>query len=78
MIVNNIIDMEIIFGALDLGIIPPGVGIDIEAALATMDAADARVAKRKFDLVFNELRVLNKNTSNKIKREYAMNKRFKK
>jgi len=48
MIVNNIIDMEIIFGALDLGIIPPGVGIDIEAALATMDAADARVAKRKF------------------------------
>lgn len=37
-----------------------------------------RVAKRKFDLVFNELRVLNKNTSNKIKREHAMNKRFKK
>ena len=37
-----------------------------------------RVAKRKFDLVFNQLRVLNKHTSNKIKREYAMNKRFNK
>lgn len=37
-----------------------------------------RVAKIKFDLVFNELTVLNKNTSNKIKREYAMNKRFNK
>ncbi len=37
-----------------------------------------RTAKRSFDIVFNELRVLNKHTSNKIKREYAMNKRFKK
>lgn len=37
-----------------------------------------RLAKRKFDLVFNELRTLNQNTPNKIKREYAMNKRFKK
>ena len=37
-----------------------------------------RVAKRSFDIVFNQLRILNKNTPNKIKREYAMNKRFKK
>ena len=37
-----------------------------------------RTAKRSFDIVFNELRVLNKHTPNKIKREYAMNKRFKK
>jgi len=36
------------------------------------------LTKRSFDIVFNELRVLNKHTSNKIKREYAMNKRFKK
>ena len=35
-----------------------------------------RTAKRRFDIVFNELRVLNKNTPNKVKREYAMNKRF--
>lgn len=39
---------------------------------------DYRKAKRAFDLVFNQLRVLNKNTPNKIKREYSMNKRFKK
>ena len=39
---------------------------------------DYRKAKRAYDLVFNQIRVLNKNTSNKIKREYAMNKRFKK
>jgi hypothetical protein len=39
---------------------------------------DYRKAKRAYDLVFNHIRVLNKNTSNKIKREYAMNKRFKK
>lgn len=37
-----------------------------------------RSAKRKYDLVFNELRVLNKHTPNKIKREYSLNKRFKK
>ena len=35
-----------------------------------------RCAKRSFDIVFNELRVLNKHTSNKVKREYAMKKRF--
>lgn len=35
-----------------------------------------RIAKRSFDIIFNELRVLNKHTSNKIKRDYAMNKRF--
>jgi hypothetical protein len=34
-------------------------------------------AKRSFDIVFNQLRVLNKHTSNKIKRELAINKRFK-
>ena len=44
----QIIEMEIIFGALDLGIIPPGIGIDVEAALAGMNAQDARAAKRKF------------------------------
>lgn len=37
-----------------------------------------RTAKRSFDILFNELRVLNKHTHNQIKREYAMNKRFKK
>lgn len=37
-----------------------------------------RKAKRAYDLVFNQIRVLNKNTPNKIKREYSMNKRFKK
>ena len=37
-----------------------------------------RSAKRNFDIVFNQLRVLNKNTSNKIKREYSLNKRLKK
>jgi len=37
---------------------------------------DYRKAKRAYDLVFNQIRVLNKNTSNKIKREYSMNKRF--
>ena len=35
-------------------------------------------SKRKFDLVFDELRTLNKNTPNKIKREYALKRRFKK
>jgi hypothetical protein len=44
----QIIEMEIIFGALDLGIIPPAIGIDIEAALAGMNAKDARAARRKF------------------------------
>lgn len=44
----EIIEMEIIFGALDLGIVPPGIGIDVEAALAGMDATEARTAKRKF------------------------------
>lgn len=39
---------------------------------------DYRKAKRAYDLVFNQLRVLNKNTQNKIKREYSINKRFKK
>jgi hypothetical protein len=39
---------------------------------------DYRKAKRGYDLVFNQFRVLNKNASNKIKREYSMNKRFKK
>lgn len=37
-----------------------------------------RKAKKSFDLIFNQLRVLNKHTSNKIKREYAINKRIKK
>jgi uncharacterized protein YjbK len=36
-----------------------------------------RTAKRNFDLVFNQLRILNKNTPNKIKREYSLNKRLK-
>ena len=36
-----------------------------------------RTAKRSFDLVFNQLRILNKNTHNKIKREYSLNKRLK-
>jgi hypothetical protein len=39
---------------------------------------DYRKAKRGYDLVFNQFRVLNKNAPNKIKREYSMNKRFKK
>lgn len=39
---------------------------------------DYRKAKRAYDLVFNQIRVLNNNTSNKIKREYSMKKRFKK
>ena len=39
---------------------------------------DYRKAKRAYDLVFNQIRTLNKSTSNKIKREYSMNKRFKK
>ena len=30
---------------------------------------DYRKAKRAYDIVFNQVRVLNKNTSNKIKRE---------
>ena len=34
-----------------------------------------RAAKRSFDIVFNELRILNKHTPNKIKREYSTNKR---
>lgn len=34
-----------------------------------------RKAKREYDLIFNQIRVLNKNTPNKIKREYSMNKR---
>ena len=37
-----------------------------------------RKAKKEYDLIFNQIRVLNNNTSNKIKREYSMNKRFKK
>lgn len=36
---------------------------------------DFRAAKNSFSLVFNELRVLNKHTSNKIKREYSIKKR---
>ena len=36
-----------------------------------------RTAKRNFELVFNQLRILNKNTPNKIKREYSLNKRLK-
>lgn len=36
-----------------------------------------RLAKNNFDIVFNQLRVLNKHTSNKIKRDCAMSKRFK-
>jgi hypothetical protein len=36
-----------------------------------------RTAKRNFELVFNQLRILNKNTPNKIKREYLLNKRLK-
>jgi len=36
------------------------------------------IARRNFKRVFNELRVLNKHTSNKLKREYSMNKRFNK
>ena len=35
-----------------------------------------REANANFNRVFNELKVLNKHTSNKIKRDYAMNKRF--
>lgn len=37
-----------------------------------------RIAKRKFDLLFTQLRALNENTPNKVKREYAMAKRFQK
>lgn len=37
-----------------------------------------RTAKRNFDLVFNQLRTLNKHTSNKIKRQYSINKKNKK
>lgn len=37
-----------------------------------------RKAKIAYDLIFNQIRVLNKNTPNKIKRDYSMNKRFKK
>jgi len=34
-----------------------------------------RAAKTSFDLVFRELQILNKHTSNKIKREYSKAKR---
>lgn len=44
----DVIEIEIIFGALELGIIPPGLGIDIEATLAGMQADEARATKRKF------------------------------
>lgn len=37
-----------------------------------------KVAKRNFDSIFNELRELNASTNNKIKRDFAVKKRFSK
>tara|TARA_R110002050_G_scaffold269582_1_gene411976 strand:+ start:405 stop:641 length:237 start_codon:yes stop_codon:yes gene_type:complete len=48
-----------------------------EIGMAIERNEDYRAAKKSFNIVFNQLRTLNKNTSNKIKREYALNKRFK-
>ena len=36
---------------------------------------DYRAAKKSYDRVFNEVRTLNGNTSNKIKRDYSISKR---
>lgn len=50
--------------------------VDVNTGLVK-DVKDSeyRKAKRAYNLVFNQLRVLNKNTPNKIKREYSIKKR---
>lgn len=52
--------------------------VDVNTGLVKdMKDENYRKAKRAYDLVFNQLRTLNKNTPNKIKRQYSLNKRLK-
>jgi len=51
---SDILDFQVVMGALELGIIPPGW--DVDEALAGMSASEARLCKRKFRKIVRKAR----------------------
>jgi len=52
--VSDVVDFQVVMGALELGIIPPGW--DVDKALADMSVQDALVCKRKFRKIVKKAR----------------------